>query len=381
MLLVLLALAPPAHAQSDFYATTRADVEAGPPGTLIRMQPKWGAPDGAMAYRVLYRSTGLKGEPIPVSGVVIIPPGPPPPGGRPVVAWAHPTTGVVPKCAPSRQITFFRTVQGLRGMLARGMVVTATDYPGLGAGSIHPYLVGASEARAVLDSVRAVGMVPSASPSASFAVWGHSQGGQAALFTGLIAKDYAPELRLVGVAAAAPPTDLAVLLSDDISSAGGRNLTAMTLWSWSRLFNAPLTNVVTPAALPDMNELAEDCIERFWDVLERRAPTQALGKRFLVDLSFADTEPWRSLLRRNSPGLLPPGLPVFIAQGSADPLVRPDVTTGYVGNLCRHGRAVVYDVLPGVGHLFSGRDSADAAVDWMTDRFNGEPPASTCATP
>jgi hypothetical protein len=33
---------------------------------------------------------------------------------------------------------------------------------------------------------------------------GHSQGGQAALFTGLIAQDYAPYLTLFGVVAAAP---------------------------------------------------------------------------------------------------------------------------------------------------------------------------------
>ena len=37
--------------------------------------------------------------------------------------------------------------------------------------------------------------------SRDFAVWGHSQGGQASLYTGLLAKSYAPELLLVGVAA------------------------------------------------------------------------------------------------------------------------------------------------------------------------------------
>jgi acetyl esterase/lipase len=79
-----------------------------------------------------------------------------------------------------------------------------------------------------------------------FAVWGHSQGGQAALFTGLIAKSYAPELDLAGVAAAAPATELAMLLDDDIASSGGRNLTSMTLWSWSRLFGAPIDRVVDP---------------------------------------------------------------------------------------------------------------------------------------
>ena len=48
------------------------------------------------------------------------------------MAWAHPTTGIVSRCAPSLARVFFASVQGLREMLARGYVVAATDYPGLG---------------------------------------------------------------------------------------------------------------------------------------------------------------------------------------------------------------------------------------------------------
>jgi hypothetical protein len=48
-------------------------------------------------------------------------------------------------------------IPGLRDMLARGYVVAATDYAGLGNGTgrIHPFLDGPSETYAVLDSVRA----------------------------------------------------------------------------------------------------------------------------------------------------------------------------------------------------------------------------------
>ena len=38
----------------------------------------------------------------------------------------------------------------------------------------------------------------------------------------MIAKSYAPELQLVGVAAAAPATDLTALMTDDLNTAGGR---------------------------------------------------------------------------------------------------------------------------------------------------------------
>jgi hypothetical protein len=47
-------------------------------------------------------------------------------------------------------------------MLDRGYVVAATDYPGLGTPEVHPYLVGTSEAHAVLDSVRAARAIPEA---------------------------------------------------------------------------------------------------------------------------------------------------------------------------------------------------------------------------
>jgi Secretory lipase len=219
------------------------------------------APAGAAAYRVLYRSKGLHDEPIAVSGIVVVPPGPAPQGGRPIVAWAHPTTGIVPRCAPSLAIFHFQQMQGLRDMVERGYIVAATDYPGLGTVGPHPYLVGVSEGRAVLDSVRAARTIAGAAGANRFGVWGHSQGGQAVLYAGLLAESYAPEMTLVGVAAAAPATDLATLLDDDFKSAGGKNITAMTLWSWSRVYGAAIAQVVEPSAMPIIDRLADECIE------------------------------------------------------------------------------------------------------------------------
>ena len=347
-------------------------------GRLISAEAMPGAPEGARAYRIRYWSTGLDGRPVEVSGVVIAPSGSPPPGGRPVVAWAHPTTGVVSRCAPSLARVFFGSVQGLRAMLDRGYVVAATDYPGLGTPEVHPYLVGESEAHAVLDSVRAAKAIPEAAAGAQFAVWGHSQGGQAALFTGIEAARYAPELKLVGVAAAAPATDLAALMSDDLGTGGGNNITAMTLWSWARVYGAPTEKVVTPQAEPVIDRLTKLCIERWFDILTRRGPTQALEKSFLRVGSLAEQEPWRRLLEENSPGPVPPDIPVFLAQGSADRLVRPSVTEAYRERLCRNGNRVEFILLPGVGHAFIARDVADAAVAWMAARFAGEPATTNC---
>ena len=366
-----------ARAQGAFYSN--ADPRAaGRAGALIRYQPQWGAPDGAAAYRILYRSTGLRGEPIAVSGFVVVPAGPPPPGGRPIVAWAHPTSGVVPQCAPSLANFRFRSVQGLRDMLSRGYIVAATDYPGLGTAGPHPYLVGVSEGRAVLDSVRAARMLPGAYAGRRFAVWGHSQGGQAALYTGLLAPTYAPDLRLVGVAAAAPATELGVLLGKDFNTTGGKNLTAMTLWSWARVFDAPIDRVVEPAAMPTVNRLANECIESIFDILARERTGRPLDKDFLKVTDLVDIEPWRSLLAENTPGALPPDIPVFLSQGADDHLVLPAVTQDYMSRLCRAGSAVRMLIMPGVTHAFAAKESAGAAVAWIADRFAGAKAPSDC---
>jgi acetyl esterase/lipase len=376
---VLLGALGSAWAQGAFYQASEQEL-VGPPGTIIRQEPMMFAPAGAAAYRVLYRSTGLHDEPIAVSGIIVVPPGPAPEGGRPIVAWAHPTTGIVPRCAPSLAIFHFQQLQGLRNMVERGYIVAATDYPGLGTVGPHPYLVGVSEGRAVLDSVRAARGIAGAGGTNRFGVWGHSQGGQAVLYAGLLAESYTPEMTLVGVAAAAPATDLATLLDDDLKSAGGKNITAMTLWSWSRVYGAAITQVVEPSAMPVVDHLAEECIESIFDWLIRQRIERPLELSFLSMKNLATVEPWRSLAMRNTPGPLPPSIPVFLAQGAADELVRPAVTENYMTNLCRAGSKVRMMLLPGVGHLSVGRDSADDAVQWMADRFAGVSPPSDCAS-
>ncbi len=146
-------------------------------------------------------------------------------------------------------------------MLAKGYIVVATDYPGLGTPGIHPYLIGISEGRAVLDSVRAARALPRSGASDRFVLWGHSQGGHAVLYAGEMAKAYAPELKLFGVAAAAPATYLAELFDADKSSSAGKELTAMAIWSWSNLYNDPASSLVEPDAMGVYETMAHDCIE------------------------------------------------------------------------------------------------------------------------
>jgi acetyl esterase/lipase len=357
----------------------KPDEIPGKPGSLIRVWPlEGGGPSGANAFRILYRSTGLNGEPIAVSGAVFIPAGAAPAGGRDVIAWAHPTSGVMPPCAPSLMPDTAGLIWGLPAMLASGYVVTATDYPGLGTDGIHPYLIGESEGRAVLDSVRAVRDLPDSGASDRFAVWGHSQGGHAALYTGELAARYAPDLKLVGVATAAPATYLIELLDTDKNSPSGKDITAWALLSWSRLRNVPVASLVEPDALSTFEAIAKDCIQSVPQFEHIEHDERPLQHEQFLKINPTVTEPWRTMMLNNSPGQAPAGAPVFIAQGTADTTVNPDITKRFGEALCKQGVRVSFVSLNGVTHTFAARDSAPAALRWMTDRFRGLPAHSDC---
>ncbi len=352
---------------------------SGRPGSIIRIWPlEGGGPGGGNAFRILYRSTGLAGEPIAVSGAIFVPPGAAPAGGRDVIAWAHPTSGVVEACAPSLMPDLAGTIWGLADMLQRGYVVVATDYPGLGTPGIHPYLIGVSEGRAVLDSVRAARDLPDAGASNRFAVWGHSQGGHASLYTGELAASYAPDLKLVGVAAAAPATNLIELFDADKSSAVGKELTAMALYSWSLLYHDPASSLVDPAAMPVFEQLAHDCIELIAEFAAIENAEKPLNREQFLKANPTLIEPWRGIMQKNTPGEAPAGAPVFIAQGTADTTVRPEITKQFGEVLCKQGTRVDYVLLPGVSHTFAAKESVGRALAWMTERFRGAPAPSVC---
>ncbi len=350
---------------------------AGKPGDVLRSEPVADGPEGARSWRILYRSTGMQGEPVAVSAMLVVPDGPAPQGGRGVVAWAHPTTGVVQDCAPSLQPTWKKTIPGLDEMVRAGWVVVATDYPGLGTPGVHPYLVGASEARAVVDSVRAARNVKEAGAGDRYVAWGHSQGGQAALFTGQLSATLAPELTLLGVAAAAPATDLARLLAMDLDTKLGKVLASEAVWSWSKVYGTPMAKVLYPQAVPVVEKVAADCIQGLSEGLVAFSDTLPLRDGFLT-VKLAAVEPWATILKENSPGAARIPVPVLLSQGTSDEVVHHQITALYGGDLCAQGTAVRYLSIPDETHMRVAFHSATKTVAWMADRFAGKPAPDEC---
>jgi pimeloyl-ACP methyl ester carboxylesterase len=153
--------------------------------------------------------------PVATSGIIVLPDSSKhavTDGGYPLISWCHGTVGVANRVAPSRDRgdtgaspmnAYPKTL--LNRFLDRGWAVAMTDYEALGTGTadkLHPYMLGESEARAALDIVLAARHLFRDEISPRFALVGHSQGGQAALFAAANAPGRVNGL--VAVAAIAP---------------------------------------------------------------------------------------------------------------------------------------------------------------------------------
>ena len=101
--------------------------------------------------------------------------------------------------------------------------------------------------------------------------------------------------------------------------------------------------------------------------------------RSLANVDISKSPRWAKQLRQNS--VQPTGfsVPVFIAQGSADPIVAPKVTLRFAQSLCRTKSVPVrYFAVKGGDHFSIGKRSADATVRWIADRFAGKAAPNDC---
>ena len=349
-----------------------------PAATLMSATPLPGAPPGASAFAIRYASIDFRGRPNTVTGVLIEPTGPIT-APRPIVAWAHGTTGIGEACAPSGAPTRFSQIPALADMIARGWVVVATDYAGLGSPGPHPYLVADATAHAVLDSVRAARDHAPTRAGTSFALWGLSQGGHAALVSAERARAYAPELTLVGTAAAAPPTDLQANFA-----AGGKATTrgiliAFASASWSQVYGAPLATLGPPHTVRLIQRLSHVCALGQGAKLGTMIGAVALGHQ-LRRVDVAHLDPWAGLLRRNSADpRAATAAPLLIAQSARDQVVSAPITRTYARAACDAGARLRWVPVEGE-HATTAEHAARASVYWLADRFAAKAAPSDCGS-
>ncbi len=369
---------PPPPKPGSFYAIP-AHLPKGPPGTIIRTQPIGRLPRGLRGWRVMYVSHGYDGRRAAVSGLVITHAGPRPKLHRRMVLFAHPTTGIASQCGPSvLGGAAASQIDGLSSFIHDGDVVVIPDYEGLGTTGPHPYLIGKVTARNAIDAVRAARKIHALHAGRRYAVFGESEGAQAAIAVGQLAPRYGRGLELVGIAAAGPPISLASMFSHGKGTPAGDVLAAYTLSAWSQIYDeTKLENIVASRGVAAVRAIDNACIPHKHDV-PSTVPPALIDQMAYHHKHPTHTKVWSKLLSQNSLRPFQTSIPMLISQGADDKLVIPQTTEDYVRALCERADTVAYRLYPNVSHAEVGPSSAAFTVGWIAGRFAGRRAPTSC---
>jgi pimeloyl-ACP methyl ester carboxylesterase len=281
------------------------------------------------------------------------------------------------KCMPSLFSAPSAGIPGRDRIVKAGWVVVETDYSFAENGGPHPYLIGEGEARATLDSVRAARQMPELTLDQRMVVWGYSQGGHAALWTGIVGPRYAPELEIVGVAAIAPAANIKNILAMNV--AVDKRFGPYLALAYSRFYpDITFEQAIRPEALDAARQIVNLC-----DSLPPEDPERIEALAATFDgpaLATSSNKALQARLEQNAAnGLIK--APVVIAQGLSDTVVPPNATDAYVEERCSAGQRLEYWTFAGRDHFTivqPGAPLEELLIRWTTARFANEPLPSGC---
>ena len=350
------------------------------PGKLLRSEPLEASlllENASAGTRILYASEGFSGAAVAVSGAVFLPKGEAPESGWPVLAWSHGTVGVADICAPSFQGRSDRDVNYLNQWLAAGYAIVATDYEGLGTAGTHPYLHCKSEANGNIDAVHAAHEL-GAPLSQRWMVTGQSQGGQGALCTGAYINERESDLEFLGTLATAPGVNF--MQRFEYSDASEPNpyigivlLLGRGMETYEPTFKPE--NAFTEQSLSMMPYTDSMCVMELMGMGMKAGLTT--GESLKV-IPFSETPGIAAAAKQMEIPETGWSHPIYIAQGTKDELVRHEDVFDFSHSLCEEGAELTLEVYPGADHSGPLNQGVEKFIQWVDDRFAGEPANDNC---
>ena len=365
-----------AHAPDAFYDPP-SDMPRKP-GELLRSEPLKDVmiPAGMRGWRILYATSVDDNTPATAVATVFAPTDPPA-GPCPVIAWEHATTGLLQKCMPSLLSMTTKGVPWCHRIVMAGWVVVATDYSFAEKGGPHPYLIGEGEARAALDSVRAARQMPEVTLDKRMVIWGYSQGGHAALWTGIVGPRYTPDLEILGVAAIAPPANIEKSLAMNVEA--DKRFGPYLALSYSRFYpDITFEKAIRYEALDAARQIVNLCCFLPPEDQERIGVLSATFEG--PALATSSNKALQARLEQNTADG-PIQAPVVIAQGLSDIVVPPSATDAYIKERCSAGQRLEYWTFAGRDHLTivqPGTPLQEPLIKWTAARFANEPQQPGC---
>jgi pimeloyl-ACP methyl ester carboxylesterase len=400
-----------------FYVAASKLKPEGKLGQVLKREPVTTSVPGAKAWRIVYVSSDAAGRKTLSTALVVAPVGAAPKAGRPVVAWAHGTTGIAQNCGPSQLLEpaqplneYFLvggnswTDYGLPAVeefIRAEYVVIGTDYQGLGGGGKHQYAIAATNGRDLINSVRAVSTMKETGAGKKAVGYGWSQGGAAVIAAASLG-DYIAEkgtaadgVTFAGFVALAPD-DVAVLIPPnaagpeagkvlgELAATHSDNVFdfahyAMVMWATAAAFpGLNLTDIFTDegAAVVD-TILTRKCMHAAADTL---AHAYGAGFKSLVRPNSVNSSAWVEALIRGSVMPVKPVAPVVIYWGTKDVTNPPVMGKLYRDQMCKLGGNVMRVQLAGEQDHYTTPPMAQPLyVPWVKDRFEGKLLADGCA--
>ncbi len=354
-------------------------LSAGGNGEIVWSQEIAAAANGRI-WKVNYRSRDVLGRAVIVSGWIAKPYKSRPSGGYPVLAFAHGTTGLADFCAPTRRSSPHSTVPLLEDFLARGMVVAATDYQGLGTSGLHQYLVGPTAARSVLDSVRAAKNFAGA--GSDVILFGHSQGGHAVVFANELAGSYAPELRIRGtIGSGTGVADSSGDMLNYLKSSPYKGYLLMVARAQNAAYGSsvmPLSNWLTAEGIQAAQALDSICV----DQLVSTYGSLNGGDLFVSGAPLPPKSSSHDPMRDATPGLRVGASPMLMLHGRYDTQIPPGILVPWVEQTCARGQRI-YLKWFSTGHRVPYEDPGSVRTvltSWIEDRFAGRSAPSSCGS-
>ncbi len=404
---------------SPFYEAVSKVPPEGKLGQIIKKEEIKTSISGARAWRIAYISSDIANRKTIATGLVVAPVGSAPKDGRPVVAWAHGTTGTAENCGPSQVLNpavplneYFLvggnswTDYGLPAVeefVKAGYVVVGTDYQGLGGGGKHQYVVSVTQGYDAINSIRAAGDLKESGAGKKAVIYGWSQGGAtvlAAASSGAYVSQKGTAfdgIDIVGFVAMAP-ADIAVLAPRQAltppsaeemlqsifkafsSSVFNFTHMAMNLWGTQAAFEdkLQLTDIFTDEGAKIINEVVSSkCMHSAAGTLNF---TYGDGYLSLMKPKVSNAMEWATALLAGSVPDEKPLAPVIIFWGTHDTVVPPVMGALYREQMCKKGANVTRVQLPGEQTHFSTPGASQPFfVPWIQDRFAGRAQDNGCS--
>lgn len=374
---------------TNFYATPPM-VAGAHHGDLVSFQPMadFAFADksvGVKAWRILYRSQAAADDkPIVVSGMVLAPTNASA-GLRPILAWAHGTVGSADSCAPSKtttgtprtsEVAEATMLEQFAFFIRQGYVIVATDYEGLGTDGAHPYLVGTSAGRSVLDSITAVRQLSALNTADTAVIYGLSQGGHAALFAGQLADEWAPDTKIAGIVAAAPFSEVDLLLPIAAGSPDLAHYYMLGVYgqaAGNKSLN--VSQVLDPVGTANAALVESQCLNTLPAAV--KGALTAAGKTSLMTTNPLTLPDWKAQLASIVPGQTLTAAPILVVQGKNDTTVPAVTTQVLIKRICGKD-GVAYTEYDNTGHGDVIKSADRDIRAFITNRVAGAPFTSAC---